>query len=108
MAETFDLLADGQLAASEGSLHLAGAGETVIIKGFTLVNRNAAARTVNVYVKVSAGTSRAILPEGISIPGKAMLVYDGPTVILGDGDDLRGDASAATSVDYVIMGLTIT
>lgn len=100
-------LGDGQLANSEGSLYLTPASTQAIIKTITLVNTDSSARTVNLYVKVSGGTSRRIIPVDLSLAIGANFVYDNE-ITLEAGDDLRGDASAATQVDYTINGIENT
>jgi len=99
MALTATLLANGQLAASKGTLYTA-AGPT-IVKSITLVNTDASARTVNLYIKRT--TSRRVIPMSLSLAaGTAYL--DDITRTLSSGDLIEGDASAANVVDFVISG----
>lgn len=98
------ILADGQLPASEGELYLApgDAGINII----RLVNTDTVARTVNLYVKKSGGTSRRIIPKDYSLAAGAMLscLEPGEVLPLQVGDSIRGNASAATVVDHTLFG----
>lgn len=102
MAFTIQALADGQLAAAKATLYTVPASTQTIVKSITLVNTDAAARTVNIYVKPGA-TSRRILPKDLSIPAGGSYVHDA-VITLEAGDVIEGDASAATVVDYIING----
>ena len=99
MALTAALLANGQLPASKGTLYTAAAA--VIIKTITLVNTDSVARTVNLYVKRT--TSRRIIPVNLSLNAGVWMGLD-DAIALSAGDLIEGDASAATVVDYVVMG----
>jgi hypothetical protein len=76
-------LADGQLASSEGDLYASGADSTVVLS-ITLVNTDTSARTCNLYLKPSGGTSRRVIPKdtslvagySLSTNGVDMAVYD--------------------------------
>ena len=72
-----------------------------------LVNTDVVARTVNLYLKRSGGTSRRIMPKDMSM--NAGDSYEkNSTISLSIGDLLEGDASAATIVDYTITGIERT
>jgi hypothetical protein len=99
MALTAALLANGQLPAAKGTLFTASSA--TIIKSITLVNTDASARTINLYIKRT--TSRYITPVAYSLAAGASFIDD--TVrTLSNGDLIEGDASAATVVDYTIAG----
>ena len=104
MAVTIKSSGDGQLANSEASVYLCPASKQAIVKTITLVNTDSSARTVNLYRKVSGGTSRRFIPKDLSIAAGASFVYD-TEMTLEAGDDLRGDASAASVVDITISGV---
>jgi len=70
-------LADGQLAATKGTLYTTPASTTAIIKSIILVNTDSSARTVNLYIQRDGTNSRRIIPEALSLGA------DGGTVILG-------------------------
>lgn len=98
MALTAALLANGQLPSSKGTLYTATG--PVIIKNVILVNTDASARTVNLYVKRT--TSRQVTPVALSLAAGAM--YTSEELTLSSGDLLEGDASAASVVDYSVHG----
>ena len=100
-------LADGQLPVAEGSLYVVPAVTQSIIKTVTLVNTDSVARTLNIYIKPSGGTSRRIVPKDLSLSAGYMAVLD-DELTLEAGDDIRGDASAADVVDYVVNGVERT
>lgn len=99
-------LADGQLAASETSMYLCPAGTWVKVDFISLVNTDTSTRTCNLYIKRSGGTSRRIVPKTLSMDANdAVFVLEPDYVIkLSPGDDIRGDASVASKVDYFISG----
>jgi len=106
MAGTFTIksLADGQLAAAKATLYTVPASTQTIIKTITLVNTDTSARTVNLYIKVSGGTSRRIIPKDMSL-GVKYLWVNPDELTLEAADEIEGDASAATVVDYTINGI---
>jgi hypothetical protein len=106
MAITWATLADGQLAASKGTLYTA-VGQ-VAITAILLVNTDSASRTVNLYIKRSGGTSRRIAGKDISLAAGGSLngCDDSMGIRLSNGDLIEGDASSATVVDFMICGVT--
>lgn len=109
MAGTFTIksLADGQLGAVKAALYTVGASTQTIIKTITLVNTDTNARTVNLYICVSGGTSRRIIPKDMSLDIKYCFIFD-DELTLEAGDKIEGDASVANKVDYVINGVEET
>lgn len=103
MAIAAKQLADGQLPLAEAALYTAPGATTTYIKSIICCNTGAAARTINLYVRPSAGTSRRIVPKDLSLDVGDTLYLDDP-LVLDTGDAIRGDASAATEVDYTIYG----
>ena len=99
-------LADGQLAASETSMYLCQPGTQVKVDFISLVNTDSSTRTCNLYVKRSGGTSRRIIPKDESMDADDCIYVLEPSYVikLSPGDDIRGDASAATVIDYFISG----
>ena len=59
-------LADGQLSATPAS-DLYTSGAIVIVSAITLVNTDSAARTINLYLTPSGGTSRRLIPKDMSL-----------------------------------------
>jgi hypothetical protein len=95
-------LAEGQLPATKTTLYTVPALKTAIIQSICLVNVAGATRTVNIYYK--KGTSRRIIPQNLTLIAGAK-VDDNTQITLDAGDQIEGDCSAATSVDFVISGV---
>ena len=105
MALAIGTLADGQLPNSKTTLYTVPASTTAFVQ-VTLVATGASARTVNIYLKRSGGTSRRIFPKDLSInPGDHASSKDERPYSLSTGDIIEGDASAASEVDYIIEGV---
>jgi len=105
MTITPGILADGQLAAAAGDLYTASGDE--YITTIILTNASAASRTVNVYVQdAGSGVDRRIIPKDMVMSEGDTLFMTELKISLNNGDKIRGDADAATSVDYVIWGGT--
>jgi len=103
MAVAIKALGDGQLAVAKGTLYTTPAVTQAVAK-VVLVNTDASARTVNLYVN-RTGTSRRIAPKDVSVG--AGEEYTSETVTLEAADLIEGDASAATVVDYSIHGFEV-
>ena len=103
MTITIKSLADGQLAATKGTIYTTPASTQAIANRVILVNSDSVARAVNLYFKASGGTSRRFIPKDYSLPAGAKLVSD--PVNLEAADILEGDAAAATVVDYIVTGV---
>ncbi len=84
-------LADGQMASTEGDLYASGADATVVTS-ITIVNTDSAARTFTLYLKPSAGTSRAISPVSLDLGVGHSFYTDGQRMVVMDklGQILRG------------------
>ncbi len=104
MAITIQELADGQLPNAKTTLYTVPALTSAIVLDIRLVNVTAGAITVNLYKKASGGTSRRILDKDLSIAANGSVRVKGPITLEAAGE-IEGDASAATSVDYVINGV---
>ncbi len=76
-------LADGQLASTEGDLYASGANATVVTS-ITIVNTDSAARTFTLYLKPSAGTSRAISPVSLDLGIGHSFYTDGQRMVVMD------------------------
>ncbi len=96
-------LGDGQLAAAKGTLYTVPGATTAAAK-VTLVNTDASARTINIYVN-KTGTSRRISPKDMNMLAGAS--WTSPLQTLEAADLIEGDASAATVVDYTINGFEV-
>lgn len=79
-------------------------GKALTVKAISLTNANVAARTTNVYVRVSgSGASRRIWPKDLSIAPNAQEVRTVPWC-LSAGDAIEWDASGA-NVEGIISGV---
>lgn len=99
------LLANGQLAASTGTLYTVPSSTTTIIKSILLVNTDTSTRTVNLFV--SSGTNRRIIPKDLSLKAGESYIFD-EVLTLEATHTVKGDASSATVVDYTIFGVEET
>jgi hypothetical protein len=108
MAGTFTqkVMAEGQLPIAKGTLYTVPGATSALIKTIILVNTDASARTINIYVKPGA-TSRRIFTKDFSLAAGDQTQLD-LNIILETGDLLEGDASAATVVDYFVCGVEET
>ena len=106
MAITGGSLADGQLPNTKTTLYTVPGSTIAHITHVVLVNTSGGAITVNIYVKRSGSTSRRIIDKDKSIAaGASYWVPISPSALrLSAADVIEGDASSATSVDYVILG----
>ena len=76
VSTTVTQLADGQLAAAIGDLYTA-ASAGIAVTSIILVNTDATARTVNLYLTPSGGTARRLIPKDLTLDPGSMLVLDG-------------------------------
>lgn len=110
MALAWTSLAAGQLPNAKATLYTA-AGQ-VAIKNITLVTTDTAAHTVNIYIKLAAGTSKRIIPANLPMDGDdpdaaAQVECIGDNAVeLAVGDTIEGDADTASVIDYTITGAT--
>lgn len=99
------LLKSGQLPLVAGSpdLHTCemGSGEKFDHIGF--VNTHTSAVNINLWYVPSGSTARRIIGKDLTLNANAHMTLDRP-VYLAYGDILRGDATVASVVDYVIQG----
>ena len=97
-------LADGQLAATKGTIYTAPTAKQAIVKRITLVNTDSSARAVNLYFKASGGTSRRIIPKDLEIEANGLAVMDDEQT-LEAADIIEGDANAGSTVDFTLNGV---
>ena len=105
-------LADGQLANSEGDLYASSANATVVTS-ITIVNTDSVARTFTLYLKPSAGTSRAITPVSLDLgighsfytDGQRIRVMDASGQLLStwavDDSPVDGETDKPISSNYM-------
>lgn len=104
MTVSIKSLADGQLANSKGTIYTTPASTQAIVKNIILVNTNTSAETVNLFKKVSGGTSRRVIPKDTLLPAGNSLVMD-DLLTLEAADIIEGDTTTAAKVDFVINGV---
>lgn len=102
MAAAPEILAEGQLANTKGTLFTA-TGQT-IIRLIAVSHVAGGTQSVVLYVKKGASTSRVI--------ARATLLTDefgeeDQIITLDTGDLIEGETTDAASVDYLIMGVKI-
>jgi uncharacterized protein YlzI (FlbEa/FlbD family) len=91
----------------------AGAGSTAlesIIIGISICNKNAAARTVGIFLDNLSGSSDAYIVKDLTIPGNTTveLMSGNKIVVQNSGsaaDVLRAEASHVSSIDVVLSVL---
>lgn len=98
-------LADGQLAATKGTIYTTPAATQAIAQSITLVNDHSSALVVNIYFKASGGTSRRISPKDYSLAAGAMMEVLLKPINLEAADILEGSGGTGSLVDFVISGI---
>lgn len=98
MAVTCSIVAEGQVANSEGSLYVPSGGEYAFSVVLDLFNTNTTAETTDIYKKKSGGTSRLVRRLVLEANYAACLEIGD----LGPSDDLRALTTTASKVNYVV------
>jgi len=80
---TITQLADGQLPVAIGDLYTAGEAG-IAVTSIILVNTDASARAVNLYLTPSDGTARRLIPKDMSLGAGHALITDGIRVSVYD------------------------
>ena len=91
----------------------AGAGSTAlesIIIGISICNKNAAERTVGIFLDNEDGSNEAYIVNGLKVPGNTTveIMQGNKIVVQNDGanaDVIRAEASAGSSIDVVLSVL---
>ena len=91
----------------------AGAGSTAlesIIIGISICNKNAAERTVGIFLDNEDGSNDAYIVNGLKVPGNTTveIMQGNKIVVQNDGsnaDVIRAEASAGSSIDVVLSVL---
>ncbi len=102
MADSFKVLAQGQLGNTVATLATVGALKTWIIKYITVINTDSAARTFGLYIGGTTNT-KSITPETVSIPAGGMAEIT-CNLTLEAAQTIAGGASVATKLTYTIFG----
>ncbi len=101
MAITASSLADGQVATTKGTIYTSSG--ISYIKSMLFHNSGASTETLELFIKRSGSSSRAIATVELAI-GEYM-VWDDP-ISLSSSDVIEASTTSATSVDYTITGAT--
>ena len=91
----------------------AGAGSTAlesIIIGISICNKNAAERTVGIFLDNEDGSNDAYIVNGLKVPGNTTveIMQGNKIVVQNDGsnaDVIGAEASAGSSIDVVLSVL---
>jgi hypothetical protein len=94
-------LADGQLAGSETDMYTVPASTRAFIRSIICANTGAGTNTVLLFLRPSGGTSRRLIKIPLEIDEQ---LYFNEPMTLDAGDKVRGQATSASEVDYVISG----
>jgi hypothetical protein len=91
-------------------IYTAAAGVTAILKQLTAVETSGADKTMNVYLRKGAGTSRRITDKDYSLPSKESRSFADKlnNAILEPGDSIRGDASTNNVIDGFLSLIEVT
>jgi len=101
MAIAGQALADGQLAAAEATLYTVPADTTTYIKSIICTNTGAGQNVVILYLRVDGANSRRIVR--VPLETNEQLYFDEP-LTLEAADLVRGEATNANEVDYIVSG----
>lgn len=100
-------LADGQLPNSSSAIFTASADVATYVKSFTVFNAGASQNQVVIRVN-RTGTDRIWKRFILEAFESADLLGGGESLILEDGDIIKGFATNASQVDYLISGIEET
>jgi hypothetical protein len=103
MAIQGEILANGQLASSDGVLFTAGPGDFEI-NLLTLHNTTGGALTPTITVKKYGGTARTIYSASLAANTTKWLEFGSPGLTMQEGDAIRGSTSSGAAIDYVVFG----
>jgi hypothetical protein len=104
MAVAHEKLAQGQLAATVGTIYTAPVGKTAYLKSVYLHNTGSTDQTIKIYIN-GATTADKIL-EGI-VSGKDLFEWDiAYNITLTTGQTLQAESTSATTVNYFVYGGT--
>ena len=101
MAIAGKALADGQLAAAEATIYTVPGGTTTYIKSIICTNTGAGQNVVILYLRVDGANSRRLIR--VPLETNEQLYFDEP-LTLEAADLVRGEATNAIEVDYLISG----
>lgn len=100
MADTFKVLAQGQLAASVATIYTAATA--AVVKGVRVVNDSGTARTFQLFVNGTAAAN-AVTPT-ITLAAGSMWISDDVITLAATGT-IAGVAAVATTLTFTILGM---
>lgn len=103
MATNPDILAEGQLPNTKGTLFTATS--RTIVRLISARHVSGGTQIVQFYIKKSGSSSRALPQAELEIDEAAE--HDS-VITLNTGDEIEGETTDAASVDYVITGAFIS
>jgi hypothetical protein len=95
---------------SDTVIYTAPASTTAILKQLTAVETSGEDKTMNVYVRKGAGTSRRITDKNYTLPANESRSFADKVnnVILETGDSIRGDSSTNNVIDGFLSLIEVT
>lgn len=108
MPFTAKITSDGTLPTSQAAIYTVPAATTCYLRRVSFFNANAAAQTVNVWVRKAAGTARQWRRYVLEQYESVDLLDEGDTLLLGAGDTLEASTTTASAVEYLTMGVEQT
>lgn len=94
-------LADGQLPAAEAVIYTVPASTTTYMKSIICANTGGSINVVILYARNDGANSRRLIR--VPLETNEQLYFDEP-LTLEASDEIRGEATNANEVDYVISG----
>ena len=106
MAETYKILAQGEIGTVSGALYTVPGATSAIIKSIVIINQTAAAITVTLWIN---GTTDPFLwlPSTTSIPANGMIEWEG-SLALAAAEVINGDTATGNTLTFTISGVEIT
>lgn len=102
------ILAQGQLPVAKGTLFTAPNATRVYVKFMNIFNTNAAQQAIFIYAKTLGGTSRIICRATLDQNEQERVLEKEETLNMGPGDEIEGQTTTASAVDYTISGVQET
>lgn len=101
MPITGQALADGQLAAAEAVIYTVPAATVAYIKSIVCQNTGAGQNVVELWVRNDGANSRRLIR--VPLETNEQLYFDEP-LTMEAADEVRGAATNANEVDYIVNG----
>jgi len=105
MANSYKTLAQGQVAASVGTIYTPSGSTSAIVKEIIFLNTDSANRTLSVYQNGTAAANQ-IFGSATLGPGETV-VFTG-AITLANGDTLKAVADSGSKITYTLEGVEIS